>query len=119
MLPNLINARGSAKLSEQQKGERLTVIDPPVIADRPTWPNRPLVMLGGLAAGAVLGLGLAILVELLLQPIRGVNALTELFGAPPLVIVPTLKVTKNRFAWPWRRRRKVLSGAAGDRDGML
>ena len=116
---NLINARGSAKLSEQQKGERLTVIDPPVIADRPTWPNRPLVMLGGLAAGAVLGLGLAMLVELLLQPIRGVNALTELFGAPPLVIVPTLKVTKNRFVWPWRRRRKVLSGAAGDRDGML
>ena len=47
---NLINARGTAKLSEQQKGERLSVIDPPVAADQPSWPNRPLLIAGGLRA---------------------------------------------------------------------
>jgi polysaccharide chain length determinant protein (PEP-CTERM system associated) len=100
----LINARGSVKMSEQQKGERLSVIDPPVVADQPSWPNRPLVMVGGVAGGVGIGLALILLLELLTRPIRGVGALTEITGAPPLVVVPSLKGAKRPIRWPWRRQ---------------
>lgn len=100
---SLIGARGSAKLSEQQKGERLSVIDPPVAADQPSWPNRPLLILGGIAAGLGIGVVLAFLLELIMQPIRGVGSLQQIIGKPPLVIVPNLDARGRRFRLPWRR----------------
>jgi len=102
---NLINARGTAKLSEQQKGERLSVIDPPVAADRPSWPNRPLLIAGGIVAGGLVGLALAFLLEMIMRPIRGVASLQQIIGEPPLVIVPKLSAKKKWFKWTWRRKR--------------
>jgi uncharacterized protein involved in exopolysaccharide biosynthesis len=101
---SLIGARGNAKLSEQQKGERLTVIDPPVAADQPSWPNRPLLILGGIAIGLGIGIALAFLLELIMRPIRGVSALQQVIGEPPLVIVPKLGAPRRTFRLPWRRR---------------
>lgn len=100
---SLIGARGSAKLSEQQKGERLSVIDPPVAADQPSSPNRPVLILGGIAAGLGIGVVLAFLLELIMQPIRGVGSLQQIIGKPPLVIVPNLDARGRRFRLPWRR----------------
>ncbi|HVF92855.1 MAG TPA: Wzz/FepE/Etk N-terminal domain-containing protein [Sphingomonas sp.] len=100
---SLIGARGTAKLSEQQKGERLTVIDPPVVADQPSWPNRPLLIAGGIALGLGIGIVLAFLLELVMRPIRGVGALQQVIGEPPLVIVPNLGAPKRTFRLPWRR----------------
>lgn len=99
---NLIGARGSVKLSEQQKGERLSVIDPPVAADQPSWPNRPLLVAGGILIGGAIGLVLAFLLELIMQPIRGVASLQQVIGEPPLVIVPKLS-SRRGFRLPWRR----------------
>ncbi len=96
---DLMNARGSAQISEQRRGERLTVIDPPVVADKPTSPNRPVLVLGGLIAGGGLGLVIAFLLELIARPIRGVGALQNVIGEPPLVIVPKLSRKKT-----WRDR---------------
>jgi uncharacterized protein involved in exopolysaccharide biosynthesis len=108
---DLLNARGSAQISEQRRGERLTVIDPPVVADKPTSPNRPVLVLGGLVAGAGLGVAIAFLLELIARPIRGVGALQSVIGEPPLVIVPKLGRKKG-----WRERlplfRKRASAAA-------
>ncbi|GAA3707661.1 Wzz/FepE/Etk N-terminal domain-containing protein [Sphingomonas cynarae] len=96
---DLMNARGSAQISEQRRGERLTVIDPPVVPDKPTSPNRPVLVLGGLIAGAGLGVVIAFLLELIARPIRGVGALQNVIGEPPLVIVPKLLRKKS-----WRDR---------------
>jgi len=96
---DLMNARGSAQISEQRRGERLTVIDPPVVPDKPISPNRPVLVLGGLIGGAGLGVVIAFLLELIARPIRGVGALQNVIGEPPLVIVPKLSRKKD-----WRDR---------------
>lgn len=104
---NLMAAQASAKMANEQRGERLTVIDPPVAPDSPTSPNRPLLAAGGVIAGLGLGIGLALLLELILRPIRGAGALQNLLGVGPLVVVPTFRDTEPRWTrfMFWRRRK--------------
>lgn len=101
----LLTARSAAKLTEEQRGERLTLIEPPVSPDTPTSPNRPLLIAGGLIAGAALGVFLAVLLELILHPIRSVAAIKAVTGAPPLAVVPKLSSRDNRRAKKRRRLR--------------
>lgn len=112
---NLLNARSLSKLADQQRGERLTLVEPPVTPDRPTSPNRPLLIAGGLAGGLFAGLVLALLVELLLRPIRDPGQLTALLGEPPLTVVPVFahrdQGSRRRFNFgrlrlPFLRRRR-------------
>lgn len=101
---NLLNARSMSKLVDQQRGERLTLIDPPVTPDRPSSPNRPLLIGGGIAGGLGLGLVLALLVELIYRPIRSVGQLTAVAGEAPLSVVPTLSSKSRRLRTPRKRR---------------
>jgi uncharacterized protein involved in exopolysaccharide biosynthesis len=116
---NLIGAKGTARISEQQRGERLTVIDPPVAPDRPNSPNRPMLLAGGIAAGGGLGMAIVLLLELIARPIRGVGPLQALTGEPPLVIVPKLSSTKapvkqrKWFRWPFRRKDAAAVATTG------
>lgn len=103
---NLLTARSMAKLTDEQRGERLTLIDPPVTPDTPTSPNRPLVIIGGIVGGGVAGIVLAMLVEAMMRPIRSVSTLTRIVGAPPLGVVPVLSKRRARRWW-WRRNKRA------------
>lgn len=110
---NLLNARSVAKLTDEQRGERLTLIDPPVTPDTPTKPNRPLFIAGGVLGGLAVGMALAFLIELILRPIRSVGTLTRIVGAPPLAVVPVL--SKKRV----KRRRSRKGRAQTTNEGFL
>jgi len=105
----LMAAQSNAKMENEQKGERLTVVDPPVVPDRPDWPNRPLFIAGGAAAGLALGLLLMIGVELVLRPIRGLDTVKAITGAAPLAAIPTIESKQPKQApwyvrlWPFKR----------------
>ena len=86
----LLNARGAATLSDQQRGERLTVIDPPVTPEEPVAPNRPLVAALGLIGGLGFGVFILLAIELIKRPIRGSGPLARITGVPPLAIIPTI-----------------------------
>ncbi len=87
---NLLKAQGSAQMTQEQKGERLSVIDPPSVPDKPVSPNRPLLILGGAVAGLGIGIVFAMLMEFVMRPVRGA-AMIENMGLEPIGIVPTLK----------------------------
>lgn len=106
---SLMNARSVSKLTDQQRGERLTLIEPPVTPDQPTSPNRPMLIAGGIAGGIALGLALVLLIELIQRPIRSAAQLTQIFGEPPLAVVPVLNARVGRFAW-FRRRSPAGRG---------
>lgn len=88
---SLLAAEAAQKMENQQKGERLELIDPPTAPDKPISPNRPMLMIGGVAIGTMLGIGLALVVEFFMRPIRGAAALQNLLGVGPLVVIPTIK----------------------------
>jgi succinoglycan biosynthesis transport protein ExoP len=101
---NLLKAQSSARLANEQRAERLSLVEPPNLPDSPHWPNRPLVIAAGAAAGLGLGFLLALLVELLNRPMRS-PAQVQSMGLPVLGVVPILqtKPRKRRF-WPFRKR---------------
>jgi protein tyrosine kinase modulator len=111
---DLLRAQNSARLANEQRAERLSLVEPPNLPDRPHWPNRPLVIAAAAAAGLALGLVLALGVELMARPMRSPSQLRAL-GLPVLGVVPVLESearSKRRFLrwpfriWPFRKREK-------------
>jgi len=54
----------ATELERRQQGEQFRVLDPPSLAQRPSFPKPSLFGLGGLGTGLVLGLGMALIFEL-------------------------------------------------------
>jgi capsular polysaccharide biosynthesis protein len=104
----LLSAQNSARMAQEQKGERLSVIDPPVVPDKPTSPNRLLLIIGGIVGGLGLGLALALMLELILRPIRGVDQIGSM-GLEPLAVVPTFSPDRPKgrgfFGFGFGRKR--------------
>ncbi len=117
---NVLRAQNSARMAQEQKGERLTVVDPPAAPDHPVSPNRLLLIGGGVAGGLGLGLVLALALEFLMRPIRGVDQLKAL-GLETLTVVPTftpdLAPGQKRRRWlpglPFRRKPRLAADTGG------
>lgn len=113
----LMAAQSSAKAENEQKGERLSVIDPPVVPEEAISPNRPILILGGMALGIGLGLTLILLIELIQRPVRDALDIQSATGFAPLVSIPTIPVDGNTESswlgrlttWTNRFRRKPQS----------
>ncbi|OYW45973.1 MAG: hypothetical protein B7Z08_00250 [Sphingomonadales bacterium 32-68-7] len=104
----LLSARAGARADEEQMGERLLVVDPPVIPDTPVSPNRPLIIALGIAGGLGAGLVLAMAVEFFLHPIRDPQAVAAITGVRPLAMVPVIATKRgySRRGWPFGKKRK-------------
>jgi uncharacterized protein involved in exopolysaccharide biosynthesis len=108
---SLLKAQNSARMTGEQRGERLSLVEPANLPDHPNWPNRPLLIAAGAAAGAVLGLLLALAVEVLRRPLRSPVQIEGL-GMPVIGIVPIYdrpQVSRRRWWWPFRRREAELA----------
>jgi succinoglycan biosynthesis transport protein ExoP len=71
-----------------QQGERITLLEPPLMPEDPIKPSRrKLVALGFLLALAAAA-GIAVLLEVIFARVRGSNALTALTGQRPMVVIP-------------------------------
>ncbi len=95
---DLLSAHSVVKLADEQRGERLTLIDPPITPDTPSSPNRPLWIIGGVVLGLAVGVGLVLALEMINSPIRSVSALTRIVGVPPLAVIPVLSEKSLRAA---------------------
>ncbi len=96
----LMSANAGQKMESEQKGERLSLVDPPVVPDDPSWPDRPKLIAYGVLGGFGLGLFLLLAIEFIKRPIRGLEGVRIATGMPPLVALPTLKtVQTKRSIW--------------------
>lgn len=102
-------AQIQSRMESEQKGERLTLADPPVVPDSPVRPNRPAIIVGGIIGGLCVGVALALLLELVLRPIRGTAAMRRALGEPPMAVIPDFDRKPNWIirALERRTRRKL------------
>ena len=103
---NLLKAQNGARLVNEQRAERLSLIEPPSLPDSPHSPNRPLLIAIGSAAGFMLGLLLAFAVELLRKPLRSPSQIESL-GLPVLGVVPLFGGTARTSLFAFLRRKKT------------
>jgi uncharacterized protein involved in exopolysaccharide biosynthesis len=102
-----LQAELSRSLEEEQKGERFTLLEPPLSPDRPVKPDRPKLFLLGLVLSIVGGLGVAGIAEALDGGIRGSRALASLTKMTPLVTIPYISTRADEI-----RRKRILKIAA-------
>jgi uncharacterized protein involved in exopolysaccharide biosynthesis len=91
-------------LESEQKGERFTLIEPPLVPEEPHSPNRKLIGVLGLFLSLGLAVGLVLLREMMDKSIRGRKALINAMGAAPLAIIPLIvtpdeNATARRNVW--------------------
>jgi len=83
-----LSAQIAENLEGENKSERFTLIEPPLLADKPIRPNRMKIIFMGLILAFGAAGGLAFLLEMLNQRIRGKGALAAATGFSPLVEIP-------------------------------
>src|SRR3954464_5835809 len=91
---NLLKAQNSARMATEQRAERLSLVEPANLPDRPYSPNRPLLIAAAAVAGLGLGLLLALGLEFVNRPVRSPRQLEQL-GLPVIGIVPLIQ-SKHR-----------------------
>ncbi|MEY4589455.1 MAG: hypothetical protein RL497_1531 [Pseudomonadota bacterium] len=83
-------AKLATQLEQEQKGERFTLIEPPLRPEEPVSPNRPLLLVLSLILGLAAGAGCIFGLEALDGTVRSEYALERLSGVAPLVVIPHL-----------------------------
>jgi polysaccharide biosynthesis transport protein len=73
------------------------------LPDSAVWPNKPLVIFGSIAVGLVLGVLLALFVELMARRVRSEGDLEYATGAPVLAVVGEPRTSSGLVAWVLRK----------------
>ncbi|MGH8644566.1 MAG: Wzz/FepE/Etk N-terminal domain-containing protein [Gammaproteobacteria bacterium] len=84
-------AQLSQTLESEKKGQRFTVIEPPVLPNSPAKPNRLGIALIGFIVSIFGGMGSAAMAEARDTSVRGREGVISLFGVPPLAAIPYIE----------------------------
>jgi polysaccharide biosynthesis transport protein len=112
LLQKYEQAQLATNVAQNQQGEQFTLVASPTLPAEPSAPNHILISLGGLAAGIVLGLGLAVLLEFTDIRIRKEADLEGVISARVLVGIPKLSTPmeeRRRHVLRWVERGAVLA----------
>ena len=109
LLSKKLQSEMATNLEKRRQGEQFRMIDPPSLPSRPYFPKRLACSLGGLAAGLALGLGIAMMLELLVPRLHEESELSEFVGSGYVLALPAFE-TAPELAQAHKRR--VLEGVA-------
>lgn len=100
----LSQASTGERIELLSRGQRITILEQPVAADRPSKPNRVLIAVGGTLAGIGAGLALVVLLELLNRSPRRPEDLVKKLGIMPLATIPYIRSSREIV---WQRSLKA------------
>jgi polysaccharide biosynthesis transport protein len=93
----------SGNLESERKGERFTMIEPPLKPEKPISPNRVLIIVAGLLLSLAIGAGAAAAHESLDASVRGPSDIRALLEVPALASIPFIATVQDRI-----RRNRIV-----------
>ncbi|HZF25303.1 MAG TPA: hypothetical protein VEZ88_03500 [Steroidobacteraceae bacterium] len=110
-----MEARLAQTMESDRKGERFTVIEPPLPPEKPVSPNRPLVIVLGLLLTIAVALAVMTVRESLDGTVRGRQDLSALLNVAPLAVIPYI----GTLAESTRQRARFRLAAFGAMGTIL
>jgi polysaccharide chain length determinant protein (PEP-CTERM system associated) len=107
LLDKKLSADTASAMESRQKSERFVMLSPAQVPEKPFSPNRPLLLLGGLVVGLLVGIGAAMVRDMSDETVRDSREAEKILGKPVLSGVPEILTAKEQ----WRNR--LTLGAAG------
>jgi polysaccharide biosynthesis transport protein len=107
-----MTAQLSQNLETEQKGERFTLIEPPVRPQEPIRPNRPAILALGLLMAVGAAIATLVLLEAIDTRVRGRREIVTMLGVPPLAVIPWV-VDESNVDSRGRARVRLAGGALG------
>ena len=104
-----MEAQSAQNLEAERKGERFTLIEPPLTPEEPASPNRVVIIVLGLVLAIGGAIGFAAARESMDTSVRSRRDLESLLNVPPLAVVPWIETEADRIA-AVRRQRFTLAG---------
>ncbi|EXJ14631.1 GumC family protein [Imhoffiella purpurea] len=98
-----LQAELAQALERDRKGERFSLIEPPLVPEKPAKPNRLAIMVLGFVLSVAGGVGNVALREALDRGLHGARAVQSATRAPLLAVIPLITTRKDRE----RRRRRM------------
>ncbi len=105
----LLAAREARGLEESRMAEKFTLVDPPLMPEKPYKPNRLAILLIGLVLAAGSGVGFGSIAEYMDQSVRQTRELAKIAGHPVLAAIPYWETSWDRAG----KRRKKWAFVAG------
>ena len=106
----LLQAQQTTSVEEHQEGQQFRLVDPPTLPALPSSPQRLKINLGGLAAGIVIGLALAFLMDSRDRSFHSEKSLSQLFALPLVLSVPLLRTPAEESGRKWKIAFEWLAG---------
>ncbi len=87
----LANAKMTEKMELENKGERLKLIEAPIMPETPIKPNRLVLSFIGFLFSIFFAIAIALILENFDKRLRGVETLASVLQLQPLVVIPYIK----------------------------
>ena len=112
-LANRKQAEMQVAAVQEQQGETMSLLYPASMPDSPSFPNRIMFAGGGFAGGLMIGLGLAIWLEMRDTSLRTENDVVAILDLPVLSQVPWVGVDEEDKK-NGKRKRKIAAKAKAE-----
>lgn len=103
-----LEAQLAQNLEEGRKAERFSLLEPPVLPETPTKPNRNKIIVVGLFAALAVAAGVVAITETLFGGITSPGAIAQILRQPPLGVVPQILTKAEEL----KRKRQIYFAAA-------
>ncbi|MHB8348095.1 MAG: Wzz/FepE/Etk N-terminal domain-containing protein, partial [Acidiferrobacterales bacterium] len=108
-----MDAKIGEQMEKDQEGERLSLIDPPDLPQKPAKPNRFAIIILGFILSVGGGLGYAAITESMDKSVHGARGLNALLGEAPLSVIPYIENSADHERHQKHRKLAMMSALAG------
>ncbi len=104
-----LEAELAEALERENKGERFSLIEPPLLPEKPSKPNRLAILFLGFIFSLAGGVGTVAITEAMSDAIKDTQGLMMVTGEPPLITIPYIEVEAERKRKVVIRRRLIVA----------